>query len=130
VRALEAEAPLTNQDKADIARAFEEAVVSTLVIKCRRALAQESLDRLVMAGGVSANRNLRKQLAETLAKQGAEVFYPALQFCTDNGAMIAYAGAQRLAAGQADGAEVQVRPRWPMTELPPIQVAASSGSAL
>ncbi|WOJ92954.1 tRNA (adenosine(37)-N6)-threonylcarbamoyltransferase complex transferase subunit TsaD [Congregibacter variabilis] len=131
VRALEAEAPLTDQDKSDIARAFEEAVVSTLVIKCRRALEQENLHRLVMAGGVSANRNLRKQLAETLGKQGSEVFYPAPQFCTDNGAMIAYAGAQRLAAGQVDGTEVQVRPRWPMTELPPIlAVPEASGDAL
>lgn len=130
VRALEAEAPLTDQDKSDIARAFEEAVVSTLVIKCRRALVQENLKRLVMAGGVSANRNLRKQLAEILGKQGAEVFYPAPQFCTDNGAMIAYAGAQRLAAGQVDGAEVQVRPRWPMTELPPIQAPTLSGDSV
>lgn len=118
VRSLEAQGELSEQDKADVARAFEEAVVSTLVIKCRRALAQENLNRLVMAGGVSANRNLRKQLADTLRKQGAEVFYPAPQFCTDNGAMIAYAGAQRLAAGQKDSMSVAVRPRWPMAELP------------
>jgi len=120
IRELEAQGELSEQDRADVARAFEEAVVSTLVIKCRRALEQENLQRLVMAGGVSANRNLRQQLQESLGKQGAEVFYPAPQFCTDNGAMIAYAGAQRLAAGQVDGPEVQVRPRWPMTELPPI----------
>jgi N6-L-threonylcarbamoyladenine synthase len=79
-----------------------------------------------MAGGVSANRNLRRQLGEKLGKQGAEVFYPAPQFCTDNGAMIAYAGAQRLAAGQVDGVEVQVRPRWPMTELPPITMPSEA----
>ena len=109
-----------------MARAFEEAVVSTLVIKCRRALEQEGLTRLVMAGGVSANRNLRAQLATALAKQGGEVFYPAPQFCTDNGAMIAYAGAQRLAAGQHDDMAVEVRPRWPMTELPPIQAAGAA----
>lgn len=120
IRELGAAGELSEQDKADVARAFEEAVVSTLVIKCRRALEQENLHRLVMAGGVSANRNLRAQLGATLGKQGAEVFYPALQFCTDNGAMIAYAGAQRLAAGQSDGAQVAVRPRWPMTELPPL----------
>ncbi len=111
---------LTDQDKCDIARAFEEAVVATLVIKCRRALQQEGLSTLVMAGGVSANRNLRAQLQAALAKVGARVFYPAPQFCTDNGAMIAYAGAQRLAAGQVDGPATTVRPRWPMTELAPL----------
>jgi N6-L-threonylcarbamoyladenine synthase len=111
---------LTDQDKCDIARAFEEAVVATLVIKCRRALEQEGLSTLVMAGGVSANRNLRAQLQAALAKVGARVFYPAPEFCTDNGAMIAYAGAQRLAAGQVDGPATTVRPRWPMTELAPL----------
>jgi N6-L-threonylcarbamoyladenine synthase len=113
---------LSEQDKCDIARAFEEAVVSTLVIKCRRALKQESLHTLVIAGGVSANRNLRQQLASVLAKEGATVFYPSLAYCTDNGAMIAYAGAQRLAAGQVDDEEATVRPRWPMEELPPLSV--------
>lgn len=117
---------LSEQDKSDIARAFEEAVVSTLVIKCRRALKQESLKTLVMAGGVSANRNLREQLAKALAKEGAEVFYPAPAYCTDNGAMIAYAGAQRLAAGQVDGEEANVRPRWPMEELPPLAAAGQA----
>ncbi|MEM1113705.1 MAG: tRNA (adenosine(37)-N6)-threonylcarbamoyltransferase complex transferase subunit TsaD [Pseudomonadota bacterium] len=112
---------LSDQDKADIARAFEEAVVDTLVIKCRRALEQEQLKTLVIAGGVSANRRLRERLEQALAKIGSGVFYPAPIFCTDNGAMIAYAGAQRLAAGQVDGAEIQVRARWPMVELPPIE---------
>jgi N6-L-threonylcarbamoyladenine synthase len=116
---------LTDQDKCDIARAFEEAVVATLVIKCRRALKQENLSTLVMAGGVSANRNLRQQLEKSLAKEGARVFYPAPQFCTDNGAMIAYAGAQRLKAGQVDDRDVQVRPRWPMEELPPLTGASA-----
>jgi N6-L-threonylcarbamoyladenine synthase len=115
---------LTDSDRADIARAFEEAVVGTLVIKCRRALEQEGLKTLVMAGGVSANSNLRAQLAKALAKEGARVFYPAPQFCTDNGAMIAYAGAQRLRAGQVDGDDAMVRPRWPMEELPPLDGAA------
>jgi N6-L-threonylcarbamoyladenine synthase len=114
---------LTDQDRADIARAFEEAVVGTLVIKCRRALQQEGLRTLVMAGGVSANRNLRRQLQKALAREGAKVFYPAPQFCTDNGAMIAYAGAQRLMAGQTDDVEAPVRPRWPMEELPPLGAA-------
>lgn len=111
---------LSERDRCDIARAFEDAVVATLVIKCRRALRQEGLKTLVMAGGVSANSNLRSALTRALSKERAEVFYPAPQFCTDNGAMIAYAGAQRLAAGQADGPESPVRPRWPMEELPPL----------
>ncbi|MEL7046886.1 MAG: tRNA (adenosine(37)-N6)-threonylcarbamoyltransferase complex transferase subunit TsaD, partial [Pseudomonadota bacterium] len=126
IRDREARGELDAQTRADIARAFEEAVVSTLLIKCRRALEQEGLDRLVMAGGVSANRNLRRQLEESLDRQGSRVYYPAPQFCTDNGAMIAFAGAQRLAAGQRDCGEVQVRPRWPMTELSPIDGVSSA----
>ena len=111
---------LSEQDKCDIALAFEEAVVATLVIKCRRALRQEQLKTLVIAGGVSANTNLRQQLSRALAREGARVFYPAPRFCTDNGAMIAYAGAQRLQAGQVDAAVAGVRPRWPMEERPPL----------
>lgn len=111
---------LTEQDKCDIARAFEEAVVATLIIKCRRALQQENLKTLVMAGGVSANLRLRSGLTRALEKERAKVFYPAPLFCTDNGAMIAYAGAQRLAAGQVDDDSAKVRPRWPMDELPPL----------
>ena len=95
------------------------------MIKCRRALVQEGLKTLVIAGGVSANTNLRLTLEAALAKEGARVFYPAPVFCTDNGAMIAYAGAQRLAAGQVDGPDVRVRPRWPMEELPPIAAPAA-----
>jgi N6-L-threonylcarbamoyladenine synthase len=111
---------LSEQDKCDIALAFEEAVVATLVIKCRRALRQEQLKTLVIAGGVSANTNLREQLSRALGKEGGRVFYPAPRFCTDNGAMIAYAGAQRLLAGQVDVTASPVRPRWPMEELPPL----------
>ncbi|MEH6569629.1 MAG: tRNA (adenosine(37)-N6)-threonylcarbamoyltransferase complex transferase subunit TsaD [Halioglobus sp.] len=111
---------LDEQDKCDIARAFEDAVVDTLMIKCRRALREEQLKTLVIAGGVSANSNLRQQLEISLAKEGARVFYPAPMFCTDNGAMIAYAGAQRLLAGQVDSDDTRVRPRWPMEELPPL----------
>ncbi len=123
VTACREDSGLSEQDKCDIARAFEEAVVATLVIKCRRALEQEGLRTLVMAGGVSANRNLRARLHKELGKLGARVFYPAPEFCTDNGAMIAYAGAQRLQAGQHDGPETTVRPRWPMTELPSLRPA-------
>lgn len=125
VDACREESGLTEQDRRDIARAFEDAVVSTLVIKCRRALKQEALSTLVIAGGVSANKNLRSTLETALKKDGARVFYPAPAFCTDNGAMIAYAGAQRLQAGQADDENVQVRPRWPMEELPPLIAAGT-----
>ena len=117
VKACEAAGELSDQDKADIARAFEAAVVDTLVIKCRRALKQEGLKRLVMAGGVSANVRLRAALEQKLGKEGCEVFYPAPRLCTDNGAMIAYAGALRLKAGEVDSPDAEVRPRWPMTEL-------------
>lgn len=117
VRACEAEGGLSEQDKADIACAFESAVVDTLMIKCRRALKQEGLKTLVMAGGVSANRKLRAVLAEKLGKEGMQVFYPEPSLCTDNGAMIAFAGAMRLATGERDLAGVEVRARWPMMEL-------------
>lgn len=108
---------LSEQVKADIARAFQDAVVDTLVIKCRRALKETGLKRLVVAGGVSANTRLREALAETMRKQNGEVFYPRAEFCTDNGAMIAFAGAYRLAAGERTDNQAAVRPRWPMTEL-------------
>jgi N6-L-threonylcarbamoyladenine synthase len=117
---------LSEQDRCDVARAFEDAVVATLVIKCRRALQQEKLKTLVIAGGVSANTHLRAALKAALAKERARVFYPAPMFCTDNGAMIAYAGAQRLLAGQVDDADASVRPRWPMEELPPLSLAGNS----
>ena len=107
--------------RADIAAGFQKAVTDTLVIKCRRALKQEQLKTLVIAGGVSANSRLRAQLEKALEKEQAKVFYPAPLFCTDNGAMIAYAGAQRLQAGQVDTEDAKVRPRWPMEELPPLQ---------
>lgn len=108
------------QEKADIAHAFQAAVVDTLVIKCRRALEATGCKRLVMAGGVSANRALRVALEAALAKQGATVFYARPEFCTDNGAMIAYAGCQRLLAGQHDAARFWAVPRWPMDRLPGI----------
>lgn len=117
VAACRAESGLTDGDKADIAAAFQSAVVDTLVIKCRRALKQEGLSQLVIAGGVSANRQLRSALAEEMRKLRGRVFYPRPAFCTDNGAMIAYAGYCRLSAGVADDLKVTVRPRWPMTEL-------------
>ncbi len=102
---------------ADIALAFEEAVADTLAIKCRRALAATGVTRLVVAGGVGANERLRTVLAERLA--AAELYYPRLAFCTDNGAMIAYAGALRLAAGESGPNGIRVRARWPLAELAP-----------
>lgn len=108
------------QTKADLALAFEQAVVDTLTIKCRRALEQENLQRLVIAGGVSANLSLRAALEQMLGELGGEVFYARPRFCTDNGAMIAYAGCQRLLAGQQEGLAIHARARWPMTELEPV----------
>lgn len=110
---------LDAQGRADIARAFEEAVVDTLVIKCRRALDQTGLKRLVVAGGVSANSRLRERLGAEVAKRGAKAYYPRGRFCTDNGAMIAYVGAQRLLAGERDGEAMQAVPRWPLDRLTP-----------
>ena len=114
---MQDEGELTEQSKADIAYAFQEAVVDTLAIKCKRALKQTGLKRLVIAGGVSANKQLRQTLAELMQQFGGEVFYPQPQFCTDNGAMIAYAGFLRLKQGQQQDLAIEVRPRWAMTEL-------------
>lgn len=108
------------QTCADIAWAFQEAVVDTLVIKCRRALEQTGKRTLVIAGGVSANRRLREKLTAGLAKIRGQVFYARQEFCTDNGAMIAFAGAQRLLAGQQAPLEISVFPRWNMEGLAPI----------
>ncbi|MAC45528.1 MAG: tRNA (adenosine(37)-N6)-threonylcarbamoyltransferase complex transferase subunit TsaD [Oceanospirillum sp.] len=111
---------LTEQARADIALAFQEAVVDTLVIKCKRALKQTGQKHLVIAGGVSANQYLRQQLENTLKGMGGSVYYPRNEFCTDNGAMIAYAGCQRLSAGQFSDKQIKVQPRWPLTDLPPV----------
>ncbi|QSX30782.1 tRNA (adenosine(37)-N6)-threonylcarbamoyltransferase complex transferase subunit TsaD [Shewanella cyperi] len=108
------------QTRANIARAFEEAVVDTLAIKCRRALEQTGYKRLVIAGGVSANLRLRAGLAELMQKLGGKVYYPRGEFCTDNGAMIAYAGLQRLKAGQVEDLAVKGQPRWPLDSLPAV----------
>jgi N6-L-threonylcarbamoyladenine synthase len=105
------------QTRANIAYAFQEAVVDTLVIKCRRALKQTGLKRLVIAGGVSANKNLRAALQDMMAKMQGEVFYPRMEFCTDNGAMIAYAGLQRLRAGESEPLSTKAQPRWPLDTL-------------
>lgn len=110
------------QTRADIARAFEEAVVETLMIKCRRALDQTGLKRLVIAGGVSANSHLRQKMAEMMQARKGEVFYSRPAFCTDNGAMIAYAGMIRLKGGCIGDMGINIRPRWPLADLPAIQI--------
>ena len=107
----------TDQTKADICRAFELAVADTLTIKCKRALEQEGLNRLVVSGGVSANREIRAKLDTLMKKRKGEAFYPRLEFCTDNGAMIAYAGAQRLLAGESHDLSFAATPRWSLEEL-------------
>jgi N6-L-threonylcarbamoyladenine synthase len=107
----------TDQDKADVAAAFQQAVAETLSIKCKRALQQTGLKRLVIAGGVSANKQIRASLTQMVAKENAQLYFPRLEFCTDNGAMIAYAGCQRLMVGQQQGLEIYARPRWPISEL-------------
>ncbi|MBR0574277.1 MULTISPECIES: tRNA (adenosine(37)-N6)-threonylcarbamoyltransferase complex transferase subunit TsaD [Pasteurellaceae] len=108
---------LNEQTRCDIAYAFQDAVVDTLMIKCRRALKQTGYKRLVVAGGVSANKQLRHNLAELMKKQQGNVFYPRPEFCTDNGAMIAYAGFLRLKNGEQSDLSINVKPRWSMTEL-------------
>jgi len=108
----------TIQDKADVAIAFQTAVVDTIRIKCQRALEQTGLSTLVIAGGVSANTELRRILQSMADKRGYNVYYPAPEFCTDNGAMIAYAGFERLKRGQVEDYAINVKPRWPMTDLP------------
>ena len=110
----------TENRDADIAASFQEAIVETLVKKSVKALKQTGLNRLVIAGGVSANVRLRDGLETSLAKIKAQVFYAEPALCTDNGAMIAFAGYQRLKAGQQDDLVVTTTPRWPMTELKPV----------
>ncbi|MDH2926442.1 tRNA (adenosine(37)-N6)-threonylcarbamoyltransferase complex transferase subunit TsaD [Lonepinella koalarum] len=108
---------LSEQDKADIAHAFQISVVDTLAIKCKRALTQTGYNRLVIAGGVSANQQLRQGLQQLMQQLKGQVFYPAPQFCTDNGAMIAYVGFLRLKNGEQSDLAIEVKPRWSMTEL-------------
>jgi len=108
---------LDSQTQADIARAFQDAVVDTLVIKCRRALRETGWKTLVVAGGVGANLALRAQLTQMLEKEQGKVYFPRMEFCTDNGAMIAYVGCQRLLAGESTDLAIDVFPRWPLSDL-------------
>jgi N6-L-threonylcarbamoyladenine synthase len=116
---------LTDAIRADVAHGVQLAIVETLTVKALRALEQTGLDTLVVSGGVSANRSLRARLAEAVRRQGARVYYPRIEFCTDNAAMIAVAGLARLAAGQHDGLAIEARARWPLESLQPV---ASSNS--
>jgi N6-L-threonylcarbamoyladenine synthase len=105
------------QSRADLARAFQDAVIDTLCIKCRRAVQQTGIARLVVAGGVGANTELRGALQEVVAALGGRIYYPRPEFCTDNGAMIAYAGWCRLQAGQRQDLSIPASPRWPLDSL-------------
>lgn len=111
---------LDEQTKADIAACFQLAVVDTLAIKCKRALKHVNAKRLVIAGGVSANTLLREKLAEMMQQMRGRVYYPRAEFCTDNGAMIAYAGLQRAKAQQFSPIAIKTFPRWPIDELKPL----------
>ena len=116
----EQEGPLDEQLRADIARAFQESIVEVLVKKSLKALKATGLQTLVVAGGVGANRQLREQLNAQARRKRFRVYYPELEFCTDNGAMIALAGCLRLQAGTPAkvAGSFSVQPRWPLLQQP------------
>jgi N6-L-threonylcarbamoyladenine synthase len=118
VRKRESAGTLDAHAKADVAAEFEQAVVDVLVAKAIAALDATGVRRLVVAGGVGANRKLRARLVDEVARRGAEVYYPDLEFCTDNGAMIALAGALRLVHAKRDDGAFTVRPRWELESVP------------
>lgn len=111
------EEELDEQTKADLALAFEDAVVDILKLKCKKALIDLNLDQLVIAGGVSANQHLRASMKELMDELKGKIFYPRIEFCTDNGAMIAYAGMQRLKKGAPSSNSIEVFPRWSLATL-------------
>jgi N6-L-threonylcarbamoyladenine synthase len=118
LHAVRGQVSMTDGLKSDVAHAVQEAIVETLVAKALRALEQTGLDTLVVSGGVSANRTLRARLAEIVRRRGGRVYYPRIEFCTDNAAMIAVAGLARLSAGQHDGLAIKARAQWPLASLP------------
>jgi N6-L-threonylcarbamoyladenine synthase len=112
-------APLNAQGRADVAYAVQDAIVATLCAKASRAIAFTGHRALVVAGGVGANRELRARLSREAGAGGVRVYYPRVEFCTDNAAMIAVAGLQRLRAGEHASTAIEVRARWPLSELRP-----------
>lgn len=119
IKAAEAtSAGLTEQVQVNIAASFQEAVTDTIVIKCMRALKQADMKRIVVGGGVSANKELRRKLSLALEKIGGQAYYPPLALCSDNAGMIAYAGFLRLQAGQTNPLALNVKARWPLVDLP------------
>jgi N6-L-threonylcarbamoyladenine synthase len=114
------EREMTDTLRADVAEGVQAAIVETLTVKALRALEETGLDTLVVSGGVSANRSLRERLTDAARRQGARVYYPRIEFCTDNAAMIAVAGLARLKAGQHDGLAIEARARWPLESLQPV----------
>jgi N6-L-threonylcarbamoyladenine synthase len=117
---------LTPQLRADVARGVEDAIVDTLIAKALRALEATQLQVLVVSGGVSANRTLRARLTGAVGARGARVYYPRIEFSTDNAAMIAVAGLARLKAGEHDALAIEARAQWPLESLPPVSLPTSS----
>jgi N6-L-threonylcarbamoyladenine synthase len=117
-------AALPEERRADVARGFEDAIVDVLSAKALAALDATGFDRLVVAGGVGANRTLRSRLTAAVQKRDAEVFFPDPEFCTDNGAMIALVGALRLQRGDGEGYRFTVHPRWTLSPVPAEPLAA------
>ncbi len=122
------ERPLTSQLKADIAWAVQDAIVETLIAKSERALEQTGLDALVVSGGVSANLTLRSRLVQQMSRHGVRVYYPRLEFCTDNAAMIAVAGLARLRAGQREPLAIRARAQWELRSLAPVNKEGSDNA--
>jgi N6-L-threonylcarbamoyladenine synthase len=117
---------LTPQLRADVARGVEDAIVDTLIAKALRALEETRLPVLVVSGGVSANRTLRTRLTEAVGARGARVYYPRIEFSTDNAAMIAVAGLARLKAGEHDSLAIEARAQWPLESLRPVSLPIGS----
>ena len=126
VKGRAAAGTLDEGTRADIAAGVQHAIVETLVAKTLRALEQTGYDALVVAGGVGANRGLRERMSEAVARQGVQVFYPRIEFCTDNAAMIAVAGMARLKAGLHEGLAIRARAAWSLSELGPLSELATS----